>query len=61
MKRKHTPYLNAYNPDHFVTPRRYDPSWEPERGLHADGVVMIVLLFIALASLLGVWYLEGGL
>ena len=41
--------------------RRADPPWYPERGLGADGIVMIVCLLLALAALAGVWITEGKL
>ena len=58
MKRKTTPHLNEYNPDHFVTPRRL-PRFQPDRGLYPDGYVMIVCLVLAVTALAYVYFTEG--
>ena len=55
------PYLNEYNPDHFVTPRRSDPPWSPDEAFPTDYTVTIIVMLIALIALLGVWASEGGL
>lgn len=55
-------YLNEYNPDHFVTPRRSDPPWTPgENSFPTDYAVFIIIMVIACITLFGVWWTEGGL
>jgi hypothetical protein len=57
MKRKPTPYLNEYNPDHFQTRRRM-PEFQPERGLYPDGYVLIAVLVLAIGTAFFVWYFD---
>jgi hypothetical protein len=54
-------YLNEYNPDHFVTPRRSDPPWKPGESFPTDYSVAIIVMVIAMLALFGVWWTEGGL
>jgi hypothetical protein len=62
MKRQQTPYLNAYNPDHFWTQRRAMPPWHPPRpALDVDAVVFIIVTIIAAIVAFGVAWTEGGL
>ena len=46
---------------HYRFARKAEPPWYPERGLHADGIVMIVCVLLALGMAFFVWYTEGGL
>ena len=46
---------------HYRFSRRAEPPWYPERGWGPDAVVMCIALFIAVLTLAGVWYVEGGL
>ena len=41
--------------------RRAEPPWYPERGIGADGVVMIACLLLTIAALAGVYFSGGGL
>lgn len=58
MKRRHTPYLNEYNQEHYVTPRRADPPWEPKRdeSFPTDFVVMLGTLVAFVAVLILLWW-----
>ena len=46
---------------HWRFARKAEPPWYPERGVPPDAVLMIVALFIAVLTLFGVWWSEGGL
>lgn len=61
---KHPTISSHYSNDddrHYHFARRAEPPWYPERGLHPDGIVMIITIIIALGTLAGVWWMEGGL
>ena len=43
----------------YEFPRRADPPWYPERGLHPDAYVMIICLVLAVTALAYVYFTEG--